>query len=421
MGNAVPDMPSEKRRTFLFLQGPISLFFRLIADELERRNHRVLRINLCFGDWLFWRRPGATNYRGSQDNWPGFVSKYMVSEGVTDLLLLGEQRDYHKAAIEAAKRLGIQVIVTDFGYIRPDWITFERNGMSGDSEFPQDPDQIRQIARLVPRPDLTLKYHGSFRNLAILDMTYHLSSSLMRPLYPQFRWHHVHHPVFVYLGIGLHLLMNRIRRHRARDAIIRLRDSGTSYFVYPLQMQNDFSIRAYSHYDDQRTAITEVLESFARHAPADSKLVIKVHPLDPLLYDWQGFCRRMVSKFRLADRIEYIDGGSLETLLEHADGVVTINSTVGIWTLLAGKPLITLGKAMYDVKGLTFQGSLDDFWSNAEPPDPALRDDFIRAIAGTIHLRGVYYNQPGLNNAVAEAVERLDRGLINAPLVRSEG
>lgn len=418
MGQAVSDMPSEHQRTFLFLQGPISPFFRLIADELERRNHRVLRINLCFGDWLFWRRPGAIKYRGSLKGWPGFIRTYMETEGVTDLLLLGEQRDYHKAAIKVAKDLDVQVIVTDFGYLRPDWITFERNGMTGDSEFPRDPEQIRRIAQQVPRPDLIPKYNGSFFNLAVLDMTYHLSSSLMRPLYPRFRWHHVHHPVFVYLGIGLHLLMSRIRGHRARDAVIKLRDSGTPYFVYPLQMQNDFSIRAYSHYDDQKTAITEVLESFARYAPADSKLVIKVHPLDPLLYDWQGFCRRMVARYRLADRIEYIDGGPLETLLEHSRGVVTINSTVGIWTLLAGKPLIALGKAMYDIKGLTFQGKLDDFWSKGAAPDSTLRDDFIRAIAGTIHVRGVYYNQPGLNNAVAEAVERLDRGLINAPLAR---
>lgn len=420
MGIAVADKQSNTRHTFLFLQGPISPFFSLIAGELEKRSHRSVRINLCFGDWLLWRRPGATNYRGTLRKWPEFISAYMQKEGVTHLLLLGEQREYHKIAINTAKRLGIEVIVTDFGYIRPDWITFERNGMTGDSEFPRDPEEIRKIAKLVPEPDLSLHYRDSFRNLAIWDMTYHLSSSLLRPLYPFFHWHHVHHPIFVYMGIGLHLLSNRFNRNAARRAIRDLHVSKAKYYVYPLQMQNDFSIRAYSHYDDQRTAIKEVLESFTRHAPQDSKLIIKIHPLDPLLYNWRSFCLEYARTHNLTDRIDYIDGGSLEVLLQHSQGVVTINSTVGIWTLLAGRPLITLGKAMYDIEGLTFQGKLDDFWIHSEPPDPALRDDFIRAVAGTILLRGVYYNQPGLDAAVAGAVERLDRGLINEPLVRSE-
>ena len=416
MGRPESNKHLIKQRTFLFLQGPLSPFFKLIADALEQRNHRVLRINLCFGDWLFWRRPGATNYRGSLKRWPEFITAFMQTEGVTDLLLLGEQRDYHKIAIKTAKKLGVAVTVTDFGYLRPDWITFERDGMTGDSVFPRDPESIRTIALSLPKPDLKLKYQDSFWTMAGWDMLYHLSSSLMRPLYPLFRWHHVHHPILVYLGIGLHLLLNRMRRERSIKSIQHLRDTGTTYFVYPLQMQNDFSIRAYSHYDDQREAIREVLESFARCAPVNSKLIIRVHPLDPMLYDWHGFCNRFAIQNDMLDRIEYIDGGPLDKLLHPARGVVTINSTVGIWTLLAGIPLMVLGEAVYDIDGLTFQGGLDQFWTEATPPDPLLRDDYIRAIAGTIQLRGVYYHQPGLNAAVAEAVERLDRGLINQPL-----
>ena len=54
-------------RTFLFLQGVASPLFARLADELERRGHRCLRINFCPGDRLFWRRAGATNYRGRYD------------------------------------------------------------------------------------------------------------------------------------------------------------------------------------------------------------------------------------------------------------------------------------------------------------------------------------------------------------------
>ena len=192
--------------------------------------------------------------------------------------------------------------------------------------------------------------------------------------------------------------------------------SGTEYFVFPLQMQNDFSIRAYSQYNRLGVAIDEVLQSFARNAPAAAKLVVKLHPLDPCLYDWKKYVTASAARSGLDHRVLFIDGGPLELLLEHARGVVTINSTVGIWTLLAGRPLIALGQAMYDVRGLTFQGGIDEFWTRSVAPDPTLRDAFIRAIAGTIQIRGVYYNQPGLDAAVNEAAERLGRGLINCPL-----
>jgi capsular polysaccharide export protein len=159
-----------------------------------------------------------------------------------------------------------------------------------------------------------------------------------------------------------------------------------------------------------------VIESFAHYAPTEARLVIKVHPLDPCLDNWQRFCVKLAKQYGVSDRICYLDGGSLETLLEKAAGVVTINSTVGVWTLLVGRPLMTLGSAIYAIAGLSYSGSLDEFWQNPLAPDLSLRDAFIRALTGTIQLRGVYYHQPGLTAAVAQAVDRLHRNRINQPL-----
>jgi capsular polysaccharide export protein len=93
---------------------------------------------------------------------------------------------------------------------------------------------------------------------------------------------------------------------------------------------------------------------------------------------------------------------------------------VGIWALLAGRPLKVLGQAVYDVDPVTYGGSLDTFWTGAPPPDPPLRDALIGAIAGTIQIRGVFYRCAGLKVAVAEACERLYRGLLNSPTYHQE-
>lgn len=395
------------RGTFLFLQGPVTPFFAEVADALERAGHRCLRVNLCFGDWLFWRRPGALNFRGSRESWPAFVSDLLDREGVTDLVLLGEQRFYHKVAIAAAKARGVRVTVTDFGYLRPDWITLEPDGMSADSRFPRDPEAVLELGRRAPEPDLQPRYKDSFVTQACWDILYHISSSLLFFLYPGYRSHQVHHPALVYVGTGLHFLRTRYNGPRADRLIAALATLRVPYYVFPLQMETDFQLRAYSPFNDLKTPIHKVIRSFAEHAPKDTMLVIKVHPLDPGLRNWARIVRRSARRWGVPERVRFVDGGSLVLLLEGARGVVTVNSTVGLWALRASHPVITLGAAVFDIDGLTFQGPLDRFWAEAEPPRPELRDAFVRAIASEIQIRGVYYRREGRQAAVAAAAQRL--------------
>lgn len=408
--------PPARRRSFLFLQGPHSPFFVRLAGALEAQGHAVARINLCVGDTLFWRRSGALNYRGRRADWPRFVAGIMDRSGITDLVLLGEQRAHHKVAIAAARERGIAVTVTDFGYLRPDWITLEKNGMSAESLFPRDPDAIRRLAADLQQPDLTPIYRDSFWTMARWDILYNLSTSLLWFLFPYYRRHLLTHPIGNYVGTGVRLALAPFRRRRAESLIAEARSRQTPYFVFPLQMPSDFSIRAYSPYEDLQTAIREVITSFAFSAPADARLLVKVHPLDPGLVDWRRFVDKTASKAAVAARVAYLDGGSLEALLQNARGVVTVNSTVGLWALRAGRPVITLGDAIYDVDGLTFQGALDAFWTESSPPEQDLFDAFVCALASTIQIRGVYYVQPGLDAAVAAAADRLGRGLVNAPV-----
>src|SRR5690242_21826481 len=88
-------------RAFLFLQGPIASFFDRLGRSLIARGHQVHRINLHFGDRLFWRLP-ATDYRGRFEDWREFVAGMMERHHITDLVLHGDRRPYHIVAAEEA-------------------------------------------------------------------------------------------------------------------------------------------------------------------------------------------------------------------------------------------------------------------------------------------------------------------------------
>lgn len=404
---------AEDIGAFLFLQGPISPFFTQIGNGLASLGHHVHCINLSIGDQLFWRRPGATHYRGRLQDWPAFIEAFLDKHQITDLVLLGEQRDYHKQAIAAAKTRGIHVTVTDFGYLRPDWITLERDGMSGNSCFPRDPAVIRALADKLPAADLSRKFTDSFFRMAIWDVVYHIANVLFRWFFPHYRTHKMQPLPLIYLGTGWRMLKEKLLRKRTHHAISALTNNHPRYFVHPLQLAYDFQLRAYSNYPDQGDSIKEVVTSFAAKAPPDTHLIIKVHPMDTGLRDWNKLIQKIASLQGVADRVHYLDGGNLDHLCETALGMVTINSTSGLRALQLDCPVKTLGQAIFDVPGLTFQGSLDAFWSDGTPPDKPLRDDYIKLMAASIQIRGVFYNQPGLDNAVAAAVDRLHKVQVN--------
>ncbi|WP_331373225.1 capsule biosynthesis protein [Sinorhizobium chiapasense] len=406
---------SSTPRTFLFLQGPSSPIFAKIATRLEALGHTCLRINLNVGDQIFWRRGGAFNYRGSMSAWPTYVEAFIRRHAVSDLVLLGEERPCHNAAIAAARQTGVAVFIVEMGYLRPDWLTLERGGMSSNSHFPVEPDQILRAAAGLPEPDWRRRYEQSFLAEAAYDLLYNLPNVFLWFLFPGYRRHGIFHPLAEYAGWLLRL-STQSRRQRAAGALIRsLTSEASDYFVYPLQLETDYQLRAHSPFNSQTEAIRAILASFARHAPAAIKLAIKTHPLDNGLIRWRKIVVEEAGKMGIADRVTFLDGGNLDALVLGSAGVVTVNSTAGLHALKQGKPVKVLGSAVFDIAGLTDQQPLDAFWLSPQAPDPDLSMALFRLMAAAIQVRGNFYSSAGTSAGANAIAERLHRGVVNEP------
>src|SRR5258706_1292220 len=400
---------------FLFLQGMPSLFFRRIAAGLVARGCRTTGINLCMGDRLFWGGRDAVNYRGSLADWPAFIEAFLVREGVTDLVLLGEQRRYHQEAIAAAQARGVRISVTDFGYLRPDWITLERDGMSGNSRFPRHMDEVRRLAALAPRSDLAPRYSDSALRMALGDLLYSFSTALFGWLYPRYqRSDRRPHPMVYFPAIGWRLLVARFAARRARRQLAALLAAPARDFILPLQLGHDFPIVSYSPFANLLEPPRSVIQSFAAHSTPDLRLVVKAHPWDPGLRRWRSIVARLAVDSGVGERVDFLNGGGIDELLRAAAGLVTVNSSAGLRALQLGCPVKVLGQAIYDMPGLSQPGRLDDFWRGPVAPDPANIDVFVAAIAATVQIRGVFFHEPGLSAAVEQAVERLCNGTVGA-------
>lgn len=365
------------------------------------------------GDWLYWLRRPAINYRGSLARWPEFLRQLIAREKVTEIIYYGDCRPYHRVAADVAAAQGVATYAYEFGYLRPDWITLERGGMTGRSHFPTDPQIIRTIGAKFPRPQAKPRFHYTMTGELTHEIVYNLSSYFLHFAFPRYEADRYYNPVVEYLtGVPKQIRAGRAKAE-AQAVVKRLIGDRRGFFLFPLQLQNDYQLRSNAEFAHQSDVIRTVIASFASHAVDDDWLVIKCHPLDNGGENWPKHIQKAASAAGVSDRVVYIEGGDLGTLLEHARGTITINSTVGMHALVSGGPLKTLGTALFDIEGLTHQGSLDTFWTSPTQPDMELVDALVRALAGTIQVRGDFFSREGRKAAMEVFVERLTSGSVN--------
>lgn len=398
------DRGPDEERVFLLLQGPMSFFFTYLATALRARGASVRRVLLCPGDRLFWRGPGAVSYRGRPEGWAPWLRALIQAEHVTDIACLGDGRRWHEEAVRIAEDLGLRVHVVEQGYLRPGWLTVEPSGTGGRSRFPRDWTAIEALAGPAKAP----RFRTSFFGYAAMDVAFNLANIFTSwALYPHFRLHTLDHPAREWAGWIFNKALPFRRRRRERRAMeARIAEHRGPLFVLPLQLDTDYQIRLHAPPGGVAALLRRTVLSFADHAPADALLVVKIHPLDHGEADWRAVMGRAAEAAGVADRCVFLDGGDLDALLGRAAGVIVANSTVGLTALGAGAPVVALGTAIYDLPGLTFQGGLDRFWTDAAPPDSARLDSLIRALTATIQVPGGF-DGSGARPGAAAMAERM--------------
>lgn len=361
---------------------------------------------------VFWWPRAGDFYRGKAIDWPVYLDRYIDNHNITDLVMLGDGRALHAAAAEIGLQREIRVHILEHGYLRPDWLTIEPDGMTTHSRFPRQPETIEMLAAEKPAVAAGGLFGSSFLTYALYDLAFHIPNVLLGwLLHPHYRAHGPVHPVTEYSGwIWKGLTAGRRRREADRAIAASLTpgsDGKPRFFLFPLQLPGDYQIRRHAPGGDLFRLVEATIASFAKHAPAESRLLFKVHPIDNGLSGWAERIGKAAGRCRVANRVFLADGGNTDALIEKADGVVTVNSTVGLTAIAAGKPVIALGSAIYDIPGLTFQDSLSSFWRRPVPPDAVLFDAFMRALAATTQVRGGFIGQEAVQTGAENVADRL--------------
>lgn len=356
-----------------------------------------------------WRGPGFIGFHGERQDWPPFLDETCRRKGITDLLLYGSTRWMHRDAARLAQAKGLRLHVLEEGYLRPYWITYERDGANGDSLLNSlSLGEMRAAldtaeAGMIEAPDSW----GDLRAHMFWGAAYHAALLAGTRAWPSFRPHRSPGPA---AEARLHLrrlIGLPFRMAARRQATRRLMRSARPYHLVLLQLAHDANFLDHSDFRDQAGLIDLVLAGFATGAPPHHILTFKAHPLEDGRDPLRPLIKRLSQAHGLSDRVVFLPGGKLGPLLDHARSAVTVNSTAAHQALWRGLPLKSLGTSIYDRDAFVSPQSLPEFFAAPRPPDQETYAIFRAFLLRTSQVPGGFYSAAGRRQLLRQLPDRL--------------
>lgn len=402
--------PIGNNRVFLFLQGPHGPFFQQLGRMLRHTGARVWRVGFNAGDQAFWRdKSSYIPYLGQASDWPDTFTSLITDKNITDLVLYGDTRPIHAHAIERARAAGLRIHVYEEGYMRPYWVTYERDGSNGHSRLMQMdvPDMREALDYAHVDAPIPPASWGDMRHHIFYGAVYHGFLLLKNRRYRHFKPHRdlgVADEFRLYLRRLLLMPMQAVER---RLSTRRIRRGGFPYHLALLQLEHDASFQAHSPFDSMTDFLETVVEGFAEGAPKHHHLVVKAHPLEDGRAPIRHRLQQLAQDYGVTGRVHYLRGGKLARLLDEARSAVTVNSTAGQQVLWRGIPLKTFGAAVYAKPEFVSTKPLAEFFAGATRPDREAYTIYRRYLLETSQVAGGFYSARGRRQLLRQTVDMM--------------
>ena len=127
----------------------------------------------------------------------------------------------------------------------------------------------------------------------------------------------------------------------------RIIHSGQAYHLVLMQLEHDSAFLMHSPFTSMPEFLRCVIKAFAAGAPRHHRLVFKAHPLESGRRALERDVAALAAHYKIADCFDYVPGGKLAQLLDHA---VTVNSTAGqqaLWRRSGNaQPICKIGSSL---------------------------------------------------------------------------
>ena len=373
----------------LFLVGPIGTFFARLSNYLESNNVRTYKILFPLHEFGF---PKSRIIKYSQDinYFKKFLRKILINYEIKHIFMYGNVLIPHKQALDLINELkkegnNINSHIFELGYLRPNFVTLEKEGINYNSGFIKNKDFYSRQDSYKVFP--IASKHARFRIRKIWK-----SISFINHCFKNYRIVEYQHklqpkPIYIWFQIKGFFLKYFFffTEYKLKNYF-----SCKNYYVVILQVSTDSQITEGSDFKDNKKFIYKVIKDFSEANRNDINLVFKHHPRDRGYINYRHQIEKIAKEFGVFNNVFYIHDYYLSKLFQNSNckGTVLINSTVGYQSLFHSVPVKSLGITPYNIKGLSDQKDLASFFKNPSPVDKLLFNKFYKYILENSQING---------------------------------
>jgi len=375
----------------LFLMGPLGTFFARFANDLQSQGVPITKVMFPLYEFGF-KKYQCLSYRGNMEAYPAFLQRILLEKNIRHVFMYGDFIDPHRLAIDVInimngrpeREFDIDTWVFELGYIRPNFITLERERVNARSSLNQPASfydslpKVNNIRTNYEKPGSRWRKVWKFPTFIQHALTD----------YPIIQGPHKLQPKPSYLLYQVRGLLRKYLYHFTEKKVRSQMLDGHPYFLVPLQVSCDSQVSLGSQYSGMEPFIEELIVSFAQNHLSAYRLIFKHHPRDRGYNHYGNFIRMTARQNGVENKVLYFHDGSLGPILKQANAVITINSTVGLQALYHGIPTKVMGRTYYNLPGITDHQDLSKFWKNPIPSNRDLFYKFYDYLLNTTQLQG---------------------------------
>lgn len=375
---------------YLFLRGNRNkLFFSDIAEELNSKGHKSFQLKFELGELLFKSKIPTffvplhvtkKEYPISDEDllklniynitykervlhkkissrelslykrYMNYINQFVEKNNISIICLFNGYHWLDQIAKVIADKKKIKVIYFEDGLFRPYTVTCDPKGINSNSLVPKEDsfyDELsineERLSKYLYRPENDKLLDFKKENLLLTAIV-----KLLSMIGSSFRIHPNYYAHITFWQALKYFVTKNLFRFRRSDKI----PFKEEYVFLPFQVSRDTQIFYNSpHIRDMESLMKLVyrtIQQYNKENHTNLRLIVKEHPEDMSRNNY----KKLKKEFKNNPTVLFVKKYNIHEIIKHAKCIITINSTVGLEALAKHKKVITLGDALYNIKGV---------------------------------------------------------------------